>query len=840
MILSSRQTSRSQAAAVAVAVSIFCSIIPHAALSQPQEIIDQFQERTHTHRTTTLPYRLFVPVDYDSLQVYPVILTLHGLGQGPLATAWAEPEAQAKWPSFVVAPQGNRGWDSGELETAVDILDSLATEFSIDQDRLYVTGLSAGGFGTFNAILDFPNRFAAAIPMSGGWKKPGELGRRERLNAADAMGDISLWVVHGEIDALIDAEASRVMVSAFEELGRNSVYTHCGPLDRSVDCLVMSPGAIDSALAARPNLLYTGYPGEGHSRSLWVKSYDDPRIQRWMLEQFRLDPAAIEITAPTDYSTFFGIATIEWVAKNPADTVEVWFSPDLGSSWVLLVSDVITSGAYEFDTSALRETAFGRVRILVRNERGFIYGREESEGFIIDHPGDGAPQLDLPDFDFRVRDGFETEKREYALNLRVADTESASLTTAIRYSSDGGDTFEPVEVVELQAGTSVQQIPIAMEALANSERAVFSVVVSDGVSETSDETPEFRKATPRWEGVFAEQVAGPSGTRIEVNVVSPSLLTGRLYRVSFGTPTQGVKTFTVTDLDLEEVVLSSIPLTGAESPPFDGIRLRIDDRAKARVDPEKTLWSTGTATVNVAVRALDVTFGGEQVDLLATPTDYRIVMLENVQGNSSALFGFPEKPIRFTVENLKLGAYRQILFEDPDGNGYPSRGEPFYILEPDDNAVLQPAWWLAAWGDAKTVQPTAGDVLEVVTIKPLTEEDVYEFRGVLAATASESEYPSDGFKLSGNYPNPFARTTTIPYSLGTAGSVTVTIHDILGRRVALLTPGYQQGGDHQVVWDGLSSTGARLTSGVYLYTMSTTAVDRGALRQLTRRMSIVR
>jgi len=301
--------------------------------------------------------------------------------------------------------------------------------------------------------------------------------------------------------------------------------------------------------------------------------------------------------------------------------------------------------------------------------------------------------------------------------------------------------------------------------------------------------------------------------------------------------------FTVTDIDLDEVLLSGIPLTDAESPAFDGIRLKINDLEKARLDSDSTGWSAGTATVSVSVLANSVTVEGVRIELLATPVDYRVAMTASVQGNSSALFGFPAKPIRFTVENVQAGEPRQILFTDPDGDGYPSSGEEFFILEPDPapdgEAELRLAWKVGFFG-SPVVDPTSGDILDIITVKPLTEEDVYEFAVSEATTASESGLVPEGFDLKSNYPNPFTHSTTIPYVIGDAAHVSLTIHDILGRRVAELTPGRMTGGDHLIVWDGLSSAGALVPSGVYFYTLSATADDGTALRQETRPMSVVR
>ncbi|HMB91704.1 MAG TPA: alpha/beta hydrolase-fold protein, partial [Rhodothermales bacterium] len=140
-----------------------------AAVAQ-QAIVDQFEIRSYTLDGFTLPYRLFVPENYDPEVAYPLVLALHGAGERGtdnerhirphrLATSWADPANQAENPAFVVAPQvpPNERWSAeqpvdqsdftNEELATLAILDSPAVEFNIDPNRVYITGLSMGGHG---------------------------------------------------------------------------------------------------------------------------------------------------------------------------------------------------------------------------------------------------------------------------------------------------------------------------------------------------------------------------------------------------------------------------------------------------------------------------------------------------------------------------------------------------------------------------------------------------------------------------------------------------------------------------------------------------------------------
>jgi len=260
--------------------------------------VDKFLKRSHSFSGTTLPYRLCLPDFYDPQQKYPLVLALHGAGERGtdnqihinvhrMATSWADSANQKKHPCFVVAPQcpeDNRwvdnDWSEGEFRmsdiptsnemlTVVDLLDSLTKEFSVDTNRFYITGLSMGGYGTWDMITRYPNMFAAAIPMSGG----GDSTRVERIK------HIPIWAFHGEKDSTVPVEGSRSMISALERQGLEAVYTHC----HKGDCSGMSEEEIAAAIENGARLLYTEWQGLDHV--MWAQSYDYPYLFPWVFAQ---------------------------------------------------------------------------------------------------------------------------------------------------------------------------------------------------------------------------------------------------------------------------------------------------------------------------------------------------------------------------------------------------------------------------------------------------------------------------------------------------------------------------------------------------------------------------
>lgn len=213
-----------------------------ASPASAQSVTD-FQSRSYRiSATKSLPYRLFIPKGYQPGRKYPVMLTLHGAGErgsdniAQLAhdfnKRWAADSVQTPYPHFVVAPQCSVNnqwvdvpWSAGsydqskktisdELLAAVGILDSLFREFSLDPDRQYVSGLSMGGFGTWDLITRYPGRFAAAVPVCGG-------GDPRR---AAAIAKLPIWTFHAADDNVVPVSGTREMVAALKAAGGSPKY----------------------------------------------------------------------------------------------------------------------------------------------------------------------------------------------------------------------------------------------------------------------------------------------------------------------------------------------------------------------------------------------------------------------------------------------------------------------------------------------------------------------------------------------------------------------------------------------------------------------------------------
>ena len=241
---------------IVLLLALLFSGLPHRLQAQT---VDDFEPRTYTDGTSTIPYRLFVPTDYDPSQSYPLVLFLHGAGErgtdnrlqltgqtAPLV--FVRPENQSQWPCFMMAPQCplNDSWSNigGDQPTtpmllALEAIGDLMGEFNIDPNHLYITGLSMGGFGTWDTITRYPGVFAAAVPIASGCDP--------RL--AYLCVDTPIWVFHGGADTTVPPASDRQMVAALFAAGG-------------------SPG-------------YTEYPGVGHVGS-WNLAYTEPYLLPWL------------------------------------------------------------------------------------------------------------------------------------------------------------------------------------------------------------------------------------------------------------------------------------------------------------------------------------------------------------------------------------------------------------------------------------------------------------------------------------------------------------------------------------------------------------------------------
>jgi predicted peptidase len=172
----------------------------------------------------SLAYAVYVPRDYDASKSWPLVIFLHGMGErgsdGLAQTDVGIGRAIRKNPDrftcIVAMPQcpGDSQWNERHDIIAETIARSVA-DYSIDAKRVYLTGLSMGGYGTWSYGAAHPETFAALVPVCGGGKP----------EDAPSLAKVPIRVFHGGADSVVKPEASRVMVEAVKAAGGDIAYT---------------------------------------------------------------------------------------------------------------------------------------------------------------------------------------------------------------------------------------------------------------------------------------------------------------------------------------------------------------------------------------------------------------------------------------------------------------------------------------------------------------------------------------------------------------------------------------------------------------------------------------
>ena len=793
---------------------VACVVILHENLPAQTDIAGKFVYRSHTLNGTTLPYRLFIPDGYTNARRYPVVLALHGAGErgadnviqitySQMATCWADPVNQALNPCFVVAPQcpSNGTWNSDpslpmrpELAAANDILDSLSREFSIDVNRFYVTGLSMGGQATWEIIMRFPWRFAAAVPMSG-YGNPAY---------ASWCAGVPIWVFHGAADNTAPVQYSRAMINALRALGRPVVYTHC----HNLDCSGLPDSTIAMEVRSHADLFYTEDQNAGHTSEFWNKYYYYPFLASWVFDKYRTQPGAIELTNLKSYTTLSGNSPITW-GSSGGDSVEIWFSSDAGTSW-RATANVLNTGMYAWNTSLAPDCAFGSVQVFLKGADGFIFGNDRSAYFAVNNTQNGAPFVRLLNEEFTTGGVFAQDSLD--LSILAGDPGGGSLAASLLYSGDGGSTFSQFDSFTAPSSPGAQARRAGIGSLPNSTRMVIGLTVSNGKSASRATTFPFAKATPRLAGGAATHVAGEGQATVTIHIQVPTALTGHRYQVGFDDTSSVQKQYSVWDLDRRSsVVQHASELDGVrEGPLFDGIRLVIADLAVPYVNTDSTRWIKGAATLHAKVFQPIRIIGSHTDTGRADPYDYQITLSSVVVDTSIPGFGMIAAPIKFNVRNMTKNRIASVAYNDAHGDSTIGPQDEVDILEPDETGNLRLSWALRFIALAGDILPGPGDVFRLQTVKPVSSSDVYQFTGVVSSVTEIRAAPA--FSLEQNYPNPFNPVTTIRYSLASTVPVQLTVYDILGKRVAVVLNERQEAGEHRVTFNGRG-----LASGVYFY-----------------------
>lgn len=242
---------------------------PAAPPRPAPEVLEAFRPATVVEDgRVVLRYRMMSPPTVEQGRKYPLVLVLHGAGERGTDNAKQLVHGAAEWlgygerfPAYVVFPQCPPGtyWDGpnkvrveqvpagtvAPMPQVIALLERLKRDLPVDDRRVYVMGLSMGGFGTFSIVHALPDTFAAAAPICGGGEP----------SMVDKLAGTPFWIFHGDADTIVPVERSRQMHEALR--------------------------------AAGAEVKYTEYPGVGHDS--WTPTFGDPAVVEWMFSQRRRD-----------------------------------------------------------------------------------------------------------------------------------------------------------------------------------------------------------------------------------------------------------------------------------------------------------------------------------------------------------------------------------------------------------------------------------------------------------------------------------------------------------------------------------------------------------------------
>ncbi|WP_152392451.1 carboxylesterase family protein [Paenibacillus guangzhouensis] len=205
-------------------------------------------------KTVDLQYVVYTPADFDpdAGKKWPLIYFLHGINQRgadiELVKKYGIPnnlEAGEELPFIVVCPQCPAGsfWPL-ENDGLMALLGEIVEQYPVDRDRIYLTGYSMGGYGTWDLALNYPDTFAAAAPVCGGLI-PGR--------NPESLKSLPIWTFHGDQDSVVPIQESKLVVQALQSMGSS--------------------------------VQFTIYPGVDHDS--WTETYRNPALYAWFLQHTR-------------------------------------------------------------------------------------------------------------------------------------------------------------------------------------------------------------------------------------------------------------------------------------------------------------------------------------------------------------------------------------------------------------------------------------------------------------------------------------------------------------------------------------------------------------------------
>ncbi len=467
---------------IVLIISVFTTVHCYTQV----DVTSKFLYKYHPSDYTSLPYRLFIPDNYDTLKLYPIILTLHGIGEcgtdnqihiekNYLATCWADSAFQLKHPCFIVSPQCpvNFSWSYDTVKFSVfEIMDSLINSFQIDTNRIYITGLSLGGNGTWDYLISNPDLYAAAIPVCG-WHDS---------SLVKSINHVPIWNHHGAIDPSVNVIYSRQMINAYENLDLPVVYTNC----KEFMCNAISAEEKHKLISDDVDYIYSEYKNVGHNA--WDYAYTDTTVLEWLFSKRRRTANIIKFTDLKEYKTISNSHLLKIDSQVDTCEISIIFSNDLGYTWTLVKDDTLTADSTEINTEQLPDSPFAIFKVQLKDSLGNTCGADYSYFYKIDNSVNGMPFL-----------RYKTESRLYSVTsdsisvlFLTGDAEEEPLNLIIYYKNDDTSSYSAVDTFIMESSLYYQEKYIKMADLPYGKKARLKFELTDNVNNVFDSTDYFQ------------------------------------------------------------------------------------------------------------------------------------------------------------------------------------------------------------------------------------------------------------------------------------------------------------------------------------------------------------
>ena len=538
------------------------------------------------------------------------------------------------------------------------------------------------------------------------------------------------------------------------------------------------------------------------------------------------DNYKINLTSPNG-GVVQGLVPVNWnyTGSDPNAQVFIDYSSDRGKTWLPVVFDQSVNTPYAWNTTNLNDGANYLLRVIAFNPNNptqYYYDVCDNK-FTINNPVNGKPEIEF----VNSFDSLTVKFSPFSINWTLEDADNDASITSLSYSNNIDGPF--ITLLDNNHSMPGQYLyHWNFTNLPNSESYYLTLTASDGKSDTTIISPKFtinQKVGKYPQDIF-QHTNGIGTPELELQVIDPSLVTGNSYEITFDVDSLDKK-LNIKNLSSNNYVLSGTPLNPLLTTQyFEGLKLKVIDK-ETEIDYVNSKFNR--AELNSTFTAEFALVGYPRIK---APEDWTIVF-NSLDTLPTGQYQFPADTAKdpggknvvcpFTIINYPSSQRANYLIYEnlpvARNNGKWDFTEPI-LLRPQ-GATGATTSYQVNFNFTSNLKPALGDTLKIMTIKPITSNDVFRFTANKDYILSvKDRLALTGFQLYQNFPNPFNPSTVISYQLAVNSKVSLKIYDILGNEMATLVNEEQPVGYYSVKFDAANNhqlTTNTLSSGVYFY-----------------------